>query len=68
VRPPIQYFGAKGNLADKLVAMMPPHRGYNELFDGWTVTELKAFTGNGVESERNEVVWSNFATDNRFAL
>lgn len=34
MRPPIQYFGAKGNLADKLVAMMPEHRGYIEPFGG----------------------------------
>lgn len=34
MRPPIQYFGAKGNLAVSLVSMMPAHRGYIEPFAG----------------------------------
>jgi DNA adenine methylase len=34
MRPPIQYFGAKGNTADALVAMMPVTRGYVEPFCG----------------------------------
>lgn len=34
MKPPIQYFGAKGNLAEKIVALMPEHRGYIEPFAG----------------------------------
>lgn len=34
MKPPIQYFGAKINLADQIVAWMPPHRGYIEPFAG----------------------------------
>lgn len=34
MRPPIQYFGAKGELAPAIVALFPPHRGYVEPFGG----------------------------------
>lgn len=34
MKPPIQYFGAKGNIAEKIVALMPEHRGYIEPFAG----------------------------------
>ncbi|PPG35187.1 DNA methyltransferase [Pseudoclavibacter sp. RFBG4] len=34
MKPPIQYFGAKGNIAEKIVALLPEHRGYIEPFAG----------------------------------
>lgn len=34
MRPPIQYFGAKSNVAEQLVALMPHSRGYIEPFCG----------------------------------
>lgn len=34
MKPPIQYFGAKGNIAEQLVALMPEHRGYIEPYAG----------------------------------
>jgi len=34
VKPPIKYFGAKVNLADRLVSLMPEHDGYVEPFAG----------------------------------
>lgn len=34
MKPPIQYFGAKGTIAEQIVRMMPPHEGYIEPFAG----------------------------------
>jgi DNA adenine methylase len=34
MKPPIQYFGAKVNIAEQIVALMPAHRGYSEPFAG----------------------------------
>lgn len=34
MKPPIQYFGSKTNIAEQLVALMPEHRGYIEPFAG----------------------------------
>lgn len=34
MKPPIQYFGAKGALAERIVALMPPHAGYVEPYAG----------------------------------
>ena len=34
MKPPIQYFGAKGNIASDIVALMPPHQGYIEPYAG----------------------------------
>jgi DNA adenine methylase len=34
MKPPIQYFGAKVNIAEQIVALMPAHRGYIEPFAG----------------------------------
>ena len=34
MKPPIQYFGAKTNIADQIVALMPTHRGYIEPYAG----------------------------------
>lgn len=34
VKSPIQYFGAKGNIADKIVALIPKHQGYIEPYAG----------------------------------
>jgi len=34
MKSPIQYFGAKTNIADQLVGLMPEHRGYIEPFAG----------------------------------
>ncbi|MFT4281206.1 DNA adenine methylase [Microbacterium sp.] len=34
MKPPIQYFGAKGAIADRIVALMPDHAGYIEPFAG----------------------------------
>jgi DNA adenine methylase len=34
VKSPIQYFGSKANIADRLIEMMPAHRGYIEPFAG----------------------------------
>jgi len=34
MKPPIQYFGAKGAIADRIVSLMPSHAGYVEPFAG----------------------------------
>jgi DNA adenine methylase len=34
MRPPIQYFGSKGDIAEQIVALMPPHKGYIEPYAG----------------------------------
>lgn len=34
MKPPLLYFGAKGSIAEKIVALMPAHRGYIEPYSG----------------------------------
>ena len=38
---------------------------YDEAFEGWNVATLKATTGNGTETAREEVVWCNFEVHQR---